>query len=205
MSTGNTGTLRVSKTIGVLAEDASDVDVIKAVLEKYAPKNKFSVRKFVGNGCGKLRSKCQAWAENLVTAGCEHIFLFHDLDRNIEPELRKSLESKLSKSKFSNSLVVIPIEEMEAWLLSDENAIKTVFSLKTVPKRYKNCEEVKSPKEEIERVVWSLGRKRYLNTAHNERLAAATSLDNLKRCASFVPLDAYIRKFIFPPPPKRKR
>jgi len=187
----------MSKAIGVIAEDRSDVAVVSVLLEKYAPKDKFVIRSFVGNGCGKLRSKCQVWADNLVQRGCEHVFLFHDLDRHTETDLRAGLVEKMKAKPRVKSLVVIPVEEIEAWLLSDEEALRCVFSLKQKPKKYKNCETVSSPKQELERLVWQSAKKRYLNTVHNVRIAERTSLDNLRRCPSFIPFDAYIKKNIF--------
>lgn len=187
----------MSKAIGVIAEDVSDVEVVIALFEKYVPRNTFYVRRFVGNGCGKLRSKCRTWAENLLRGGCEHIFLFHDRDRHKEEALRKSLLAKLPPRDFPQSVIVIPVEEMEAWLLSDEEAIKAVFALKETPKRYINCEDVNSPKEELERLVWVSGKKRYLNTVHNKRIAEKTTLENLRRCPSFVPFDEFVRTQLF--------
>lgn len=107
-------TLKASKAIGVIAEDISDVEVVSLLLEKYVSKNQFAIRRFVGNGCGKLRNKCKTWAETLVKSGCEHVLVFHDLDRQIEAELRATLEKKLPKEKFPTALIVISIEEMEA-------------------------------------------------------------------------------------------
>lgn len=192
-------TLKASKSIGVIAEDISDVEVVSLLLEKYVSKNQFAIRRFVGNGCGKLRNKCKTWAETLVRSGCEHVLVFHDLDRRNEAELRATLEKKLPKEKFPTTLIVVPIEEMEAWLLSDEDALRSVFSLKTTPKPYPNCELIQSPKEEIGRLVWTAARKRYLNTVHNQRIAEKTSLANLRRCASFLPFDQYITTNVFVP------
>lgn len=184
-------------SIGVIAEDSSDVDVINEILKKFSPANKFQIKKFVGNGCGKLRNKCQSWADALINKGCTHLLVVHDLDRNKESELLSVLQSKIPKAKYPNALIVIPIEELEAWLLSDEAAIQSVFSLKEPPKKYKNCEEIKSPKEELARLVWSKATKRYLNTVHNKKLAEKTSLENFRRCASFKPLDEYLKESIF--------
>lgn len=188
----------MSKKIGVIAEDQSDIEVIAEFLEKYTPKNNFSIRRFVGNGCGKLRNKCAVWTETLFSCGCDHVLLFHDLDRNNEPDLREILQKKIPLKHFPQSLIVIPIEEIEAWLLSDEVALQKIFSMKTMPKRYNNCEAVNSPKEEIERVVWKNEKKRYLNTVHNKKIAAKVSLDNLRRCPSYLSFDNYVTEMIFP-------
>jgi hypothetical protein len=187
-----------SLKIGIIAEDDSDVAVLQAIIEKYTDKSSFSIRKFVGNGCGRLRNKCQTWAETLVDNGCKFVILVHDLDRSDEQELRRFLEQKIPQTKFPNSLIVIPIEELEAWLLSDADALKSVFSLKKKPKRIPNCEVVLSPKEAIARLIWSMAKKRYLNTVHNLRIAEKTTLVNLRRCSSFLPLDNFLRKKVFP-------
>ena len=188
---------KMSKQIGIIAEDASDVEVVTHILEKYVARNRFSIRKFVGNGCGKLRNKCDSWAATLVESGCHHVIVFHDLDRHDMTSLRTLLREKIPAEKFPNSLIVMPIEEMEAWLLSDEKAIRDVFSLNKSPPRIENCEAIKSPKEHLGQLVWSIGKKRYLNTAHNKKIAEKISIDNLRRCPSFLTFDAYVRSSIF--------
>ena len=182
----------MSKKIGVIAEDASDITVINEILEKYMDCNAFSIKKFIGHGSGKLRNKCGAWARMLSRSGCEHILVFHDLDRNIEAELRDDLSKKIRKDEYPNSIIIIPIEELEAWLLADSKAIKEVFSLKKAPKKISNCETIKSPKEHLRDLVWHLGKKRYLNTTHNQKIARKASKNNFMRCKSYKPLDKYI-------------
>lgn len=184
----------MSKKIGVIAEDNSDIEVIREILEKYLNKNYFTLKKQVGKGCGKLKSKCAAWAQLLTKQGCNHILLFHDLDGNSEADLRKSLEEKLKIPNVSNPIVVIPIEEMEAWLLSDLEAVKTVFNLNSKPKNIPQCETIESPKEYLRDIVWKLGKKKYLNTVHNKKIANLTRLDCLQRCNSFKILDEYLKK-----------
>lgn len=182
----------MSKTIGIIAEDNSDIDVIENILAKYTQRNQFSIKRWVGNGCAKLRSKCGIWTDTLFQRGCEHVLIFHDLDRNIETELRKTLLAKIPPAKFPKSVIVIPIEEMEAWLLSDSNAIKRTFNLKKLPKKVSNCECVSSPKEHLAGIVWTLGKKRYLNTIHNKSISEHATLENFRRCNSFKSFDRYV-------------
>lgn len=186
----------MSKKIGIIAEDASDIEVISEILGKYIDQCDFSVKRFVGNGCGKLRSKCKSWASLLSKSGCEHILLFHDLDRNNEVSLRKDLEGKVGKDDFPNSIVVIPIEEMEAWLLVDPVAIKTVFGLSKEPKIANQPESICSPKEYLRDIVWKTGKKRYINTAHNKKIATEISVEKFNNCKSYSKLDKYIREII---------
>lgn len=190
------GISKMSKKIGVIAEDSSDVSVINVILGKYLSSNEYSVKKFVGNGCGKLRNKCGAWANMLVKSGCEHILVFHDRDRNEEKTIRENLESKVGRKEFPNSIIVIPVEELEAWLLTDAKAIKTAFNLKKAPKKNSDCEAVESPKEFLRDVVWKIGKKRYLNTTHNKKIAEQSNISSFLRCKSYKPFDKYVRENI---------
>ena len=182
----------MSKKIGIIAEDKSDVEVISEIFKKYINDNEFKISKFVGNGCGNLRNKCDAWTENLFRSGCEYVFIFHDQDRRCKIELRQLLENKVCPKEYADSLIVIPVEELESWLLSDSSAIKDVFGLKKQPKKIFNCESINSPKEHLRGLVWISGRKRYLNTVHNKKIAEKTSLKNLKRCPSFSQFNDFI-------------
>lgn len=196
MNTGSMVTLKMSKKIGVIAEDASDVAVISEIFLKYMKDSEFSVKHFKGNGCGKLRSKCGSWAAMLSKSGCENILIFHDLDRNDEKVLRKDLLSKIDHAHSEKSIIIVPVEELEAWLLSDEKAIKEVFRLTKAPKKINDCEAVKSPKEHLRKLVWALGKKRYLNTRHNQKIASKAEKSNFLRCKSYTALDTYIREVI---------
>lgn len=182
--------------IGIIAEDDSDVDVIKEILCMYLPKSNFCTKKFVGKGCGKLRAKCAAWSINLSTQGCDHILIFHDLDRYDENILRRELLEKLKPGGLSNTLIVIPIEELESWLLSDINVIKEVFSIKAEVKQIFDVEKVVSPKEHLQKLVKRLSNKPYLNTIHNKKIASKLSIGKLMNCASFHPLNDYINNRI---------
>jgi hypothetical protein len=182
----------MTKIIGVIAEDNSDIDVIYQIFSKYMNENEFKIKKFIGNGCGKLKSKCDAWTDNLFKSGCQHVFIFHDQDRECKIKLRKKLEKKVCPKKYSDTLIVIPVEELESWLLADENAIKNVFNLNAIPKKIQDCENIASPKEHLRDLVWRTGKKRYLNTIHNKMLAKEISLINLRRCSSYSLFDEFV-------------
>jgi len=71
----------MSIRIGIIAEEQNDVEVMYALTCKLTAENNFSFRKFVGYGCGKLRKKCRAWAENLVAGGCTHLVVLSEVCR----------------------------------------------------------------------------------------------------------------------------
>jgi len=184
----------MANKIGLIAEDVSDVDVIKSILGKLLDENSFSTKKFVGNGCGKLRNKCDVWTENLFKNGCSHVLIFHDLDQHNERSLRTLLEGKVCQVKYPHSIIVIPVKEIEAWLMADVCAIQKVFKLPKPPRIRHNCETIDRPKEYLERAIWTAGKKRYLHTVHNKRIADIASLSKLKGCKSFRLFSEYVER-----------
>lgn len=185
---------KLSKKIGIIAEDQSDVDVVIEILAKYIARNKFTTSKFVGHGCGKLKSKCTRWVENLYASGCNLVIIVHDLDRNILDDLRREISGKVPSKYSATSLVVIPVEELEAWLLSDANAIKAVFNIRKKPSIQKDVEAISSPKEYLEDIVRGLG-KVYANTLHNKKIATETNLSNLEALSSFSPFKDFMKSY----------
>jgi hypothetical protein len=182
--------------IGVLAEDSSDVDVVKELIRKFKSPNSFCIRHFAADGCGKLRNKCRAWANQLHLKGCSVLLLIHDLDRRNLAGLRKDLVSALNPCPIATHTIVIPIEEIEAWLMSDGNALKRAFSLKKAPNLSGNPEYIVSPKEKLESLVWRLSgkSKRYINTVHNAVIAKHVTVSNLRRCAAFHEFERFVRQ-----------
>jgi hypothetical protein len=100
------------KSIGIIAEDQSDVDVLTVLIGKIA-KRPFSVRRIVGGGCGKIVGKCRAWAQNLQAQGCRYLLVVHDLDTRNIGDLRNQLEAALRPCPIGQHLIVIPVREIE--------------------------------------------------------------------------------------------
>jgi hypothetical protein len=171
--------------IGVIAEEYNDVDVLYEYTAKIIGVNSFSFVRFVGHGCGALRRKCRAWAENLVRRGCECIVIMHDSDGGDEGELRQELEKQIKELGVDCWIVLIPIEEVEAWLLADPDAIKKVFNMQKLPRVSRRPETIKNPKEHLGRIVEKGSKSHYLNTIHNRKIAVEQAISTLDRCPSF--------------------
>ena len=119
------------------------------------------------------------------------------VDRARERGLRETLEDKMKESSASSWLVVIPKEELEGWLLSDANAINNVYGIKNFPK-VPNPEAVQSPKEYLEDQVYKVGKKRYMQTRDNPKIASDIQINKvLEKCPSFAQLHDFI-KDVFP-------
>ncbi len=184
----------MSTLIGVIAEDNSDIDVVDEFIRKIVPKKKYIIKSFVGHGCGKVRGKCFQWAGVLKTKGCSCLILLHDLDEHDLPSLNTHLCQVLAHCSISKHVVIIPIREIEAWLLSDNKAIKKAMNLVRDVPRISNPQEIVDPKRKLGETIYLLSdkTKRYLNSVHNRKIAAAVELVNVRRCSSFLPLESFL-------------
>jgi hypothetical protein len=180
--------------IGIIAEDQSDLDCAKILIQKIA--GPVSIKHFLGRGCGKIKRKCNAWAGQLKIRGCAFLIVIHDLDSRRKTELEKEILTALSPSPIAKNLICIPTQELEAWLLSDSNALKKALNLKVLPKNISNPERINSPKETLERIIDSAskGEKYYINTTHNQLISQHISIKAIdSKCPSFRPLHAFVK------------
>ena len=139
--------------IGIIAEDQTDIDVLYKLTCKVIKENSFSFKRFIGRGCGKLRRKCSAWAQNLLLQGCQHLVVLHDLDCCNEDELRAELTHAIRDLAYKTKIVLIPVKEIEAWLLVDSTSLREVFGMRRSPKLPNNPELLGDPKREDRKSV----------------------------------------------------
>lgn len=175
----------MSTKIGVIAEENNDVEVLYELTSKIINEKDFAFSKFIGHGCGKLRRKTSSWAFNLLDRGCSHLVILHDLDDHDEGKLRTTLKKLIKGLDFVGFIILIPIFEIESWLLCDSDAIKKVFNLKNNPKLPWNPEAVRDPKKHLRDLVWTKCRKRYLNTIHNKKIAKEIQIHKMSKLKSF--------------------
>ncbi len=176
------------KCIGIIAEDNSDFETAKILLKRILNRDNLCFKKAIGNGCGKLRRKALDYAVDLRKRGCDMLILIHDLDRNTHQELLTDLTKKLEYAPIDKKFICIPIEELEAWFLSDPESIKTTFNLARQPKFRGRPETVQSPKEKLGEQIYLCSNKStiFLNTKHNQRIAERLTIDIIReKCPSF--------------------
>ena len=178
--------------IGVIAEDESDIDVLRAIVSKSTVKS-FKIQRYLGHGCGKLRAKCRAWADQLYFGSCSLLIVVHDLDEFRIESLRAGLEKSIKNCSIKRRIVVIPIREIEAWLLADPDAIAKGMKINSV-KRVADPEEVHDAKKKLAEIIYlgSKKTKRFLNTVHNKAIAAHLDVEKLARLSSFKPLRDFL-------------
>lgn len=178
--------------LGIIAEDDSDVDVAEILVRKLSNKP-ISTKRVAAGGCGLIRRNALRWAHNLHSSGCNRLLIFHDLDSMEECQLRIELEEKINSCKINSKAVVIPVREMEAWLLADPDAIRVALNLKSEVPRIGNPEKFHDPKREIKRLVERVSKRQkiYIHTLHNAKIASYCDVGKLRACQSFSSLQDF--------------
>jgi len=180
--------------IGIIVEDQSDLDVLREITLKFRSPGTFKFRPYIAQGCAKLRRKCTSVAINMRDAGYRHVVVVHDLDEEDATSLRNELEGKVRHVGFRSHVILIPVREMESWLLTDSEALRTVFKMSKAPRVPGNPETVVNPKEYLRDLVWRNAKIRYVNTIYNGRIAAALRAEKLNSCRSFLAYPTFLGK-----------
>jgi hypothetical protein len=184
----------MAKVVGLIGENKSDTDVLGAIIRKASPSRRFKFKTFHGHGKGKIVGKCNQWAKNLRDRECTALILAQDLDDDSLTEVKNKLKDALEPSPIANYCVVIPVRMIEAWILSDTEAIKNALNLPSVPNDIPSPELLPDPKSRLAEVIYisSQRRRRYMLTKDNGSIAAHLRLECLRSCPSFRPLEDFI-------------
>lgn len=181
---------------GILGEDNSDVDTLKVLIRRLHDKNNLQKTRIAGTGyqgAGELLKKGARGLKALSSQGCTRFIVARDADQKDIQELHAEVVGKIiNPSKITGLIcIVIPVQEIEAWLLADLCKAVNTFPSWTPSKDITNPESISKPKEEIIRLISKPnGKSLYNHTAHNQKLAEHISLELLaKRCPSFKPLE----------------
>jgi len=179
--------------VGIIAEDSSDIDTLNVLLRRIVPTN-FKLKRYDAKGCSKLTRKCCAVSKGWVRDNTTHIIICRDCDKNDCAALYRDLRSEVSSIDKHEELIciVIPIEEIEAWLMADHKAFNKRF-LKMNLKAINNPENVSNPKEFLSRQSRGKNSKpRYVNSIHNKELAGMVDIEAvINKCPSFHPFYSF--------------
>jgi hypothetical protein len=180
--------------LGIIAEDNSDVEVLHEIAKAILHPKKFGIKRFVGNGCGRLRRKCRAWAANLVRQGCPWIIVAHDQDQYDESKLRHELEQVIAPVNARASVVLIPIREIEAWLMYDSHALRLAFNGGSNLRVPGDPESIYDPKKALRDLIWRAYKKDYVSTIHNGKIASKIDCSRLRKSKSFARYPAFLNQ-----------
>lgn len=180
---------------GILGEDTSDVDTLDILIRRLQAQHKLAITQNLKKGykgSGELLKKGYRTLEEWKRRGCTKFLVVQDADQKdvniVHAEIAKNI---VYPSGIAIGIcIVIPVQEIEAWLLADIQKASLIFT-SWKPKAVTNPESIPKPKEHLEKLSRQAnGKPRYIHATHNKQLAEHVSLELLaKRCPSFKPLE----------------
>ena len=181
---------------GVLGEAPSDAETVKVLIRRLAGDDRLTVRTKGYQGCGELKRKGAKQIDLFAKLNCTRFVVCYDADGPDPTERRAEIDRTVvrpSGQPASGCCIVIPVQELEAWILADIEAVTKVFR-GWRPQPIKNPETIVRPKEHIERLSTAgASRPRYSHTMHNAAVARHLDLQRVRRnCPSFMPLVRFV-------------
>lgn len=174
----------------VLGEDKSDFATLKVLIRRLANNHGIQVKGRGFGGHAKLLKDGGEFLTSMANTGCTKFIVIHDADQKPANEIKQELVRKIVKPSGVQSgiCLLVPVQEIESWLLADLAAANKIFSGWT-PKSVETPESLNNPKEHLEKLSQIGCRPRYQHATHNEQLAKHICLKTVaERCPSFKPL-----------------
>lgn len=191
---------------GILGEDNSDVEVIDVLIRRISGNNRIKIKEKAYDGCGDLLSKGARAIQTLHEIGISRFIICYDSDDGDPLAKYNEVVSKIIRPAgvTSTFCALIPVREIEAWLLSDLDAVKKIFNSFRVGKSIVNPEGDTNPKRTLEKLLRREDNKPcYSGSVYNPKIASHTDLKMLAtKCPSSIPLFelVHLGKGNYPPP-----
>jgi hypothetical protein len=181
---------------GILGEHDSDANTLKVLVRKLVGNDSLTVKAKGYGGCGKLLKDgardLRLFKELMLT----RFIVCHDADGPDPNENRDLVMERIVRPSglAQDCCIVIPVQELEAWILADIECAPKVFG-SWRPAPIPNPEGIPKPKEYIERLCYSdKPRRRYKHAVDNERMARHLDVEKVARkCAEFSKLRTFVR------------
>jgi len=182
--------------IGVLAEDDSDVKTLKVLIRRLAADDSLRIQGKGFQGGGELFRKGARHVQLFQNQRASHFVICHDADGPDPSHYHERVLREIVRSANieQESCIVIPVQEIEAWVLANIPAVSNIFG-SWRPEPVGNPESIASPKEHLRRLSRDgTSRPRYVHSIHNEHVAQYLDLDKVRsRCPSFRPLVEFVQ------------
>ncbi len=181
--------------LAVLAEARSDADTMVVIIKRLLGNPRLSIMSKGFSGCGELRRKGTSHIRQFSARGAKRFVICHDADGPDPEPARQQVHKHIvaPAGVDQNACIIIPVQELEAWIIADEAAIQKVIPSFSLPAVFQP-ESQTSPKEWLVRQS-RRGRSRplYAPEMHNPRVAEHLDLRVVGgKCPSFRPLPAFL-------------
>jgi hypothetical protein len=185
----------VTIMFAVLGEDSSDADAVAVLVKRISNSHNQKILKKGFKGCGDLRRKSCRVIQELANRGATRFISCHDADGLDPDKIRQEVRTVLAEKgcRGLDSEIIVPVQEIEAWIVADEQAIAHVIKSLSI-RIVGRPESLPSPKE------WLLNessrarsRPLYIPAVHNPQVARFIDLEKLAtKCPSFGPLRDFV-------------
>jgi hypothetical protein len=183
----------------VLGEDQSDVETLKVIIRSLRADGSLRVGgKGFGSGSDLMR-RGYKFLQVASAIGWDRFIICHDADEDDPSAIRARITDRVVKPSgiAAPVCIVVPVREIEAWILADLDAVSRAFPRwkpAWQPKPIPNPEGIRQPKEHLMRSSRDPNRRaRYRHPADNPIVARHLDLAIVrKKCPSFVPLADFV-------------
>ncbi|MBM4284974.1 MAG: DUF4276 family protein [Deltaproteobacteria bacterium] len=168
---------------GIVVEGFYDEQAIKTFISRLFPEDVyFMVRNTQGRS--HLNRKFTGYLDEFKHKNVDKAIVIRDQDNKCVKELIETLKSRISGRQYPFEIIFHIIEnELESWLLADENAIRKVIK-RSVPRMKMNLETLHDPKNHLSR-IFSEANMNYTGTKAGE-IALKANLNTIaSRCPGF--------------------
>ncbi|MDO9213863.1 MAG: DUF4276 family protein [Methylococcales bacterium] len=188
----------------VIAEDDSDFKCLQILIKRLAKDDSISIKGEGFNSCGTMLNK-GAKVLNLWNQKKEYrkFIICYDRDKETAQKRYEEVISKIIKPagiKNTDNLIciLIPTEEIEAWILADIKAVSNVIPSWQPKDNYQNPEDIQNPKETLTRLSRiNKPKPLYSHNIHNEKVMNYLNLEIIKKkCPSFAELANFVENNI---------
>lgn len=185
---------------GIIAEDDSDIQCLKVLIKRIKQDSSLTIKGKGYKGCSHMLRKGFNQLKAYHKLGVTHFVICHDKDRATEQNRYNEVFDKVVKPsgihKSNNKIcILIPTEEMEAWILADIEAVTKVIPLWKPSEKFTSPESIESPKEKLTKLSRTESSKPLYNyVTHNQKVFEHIDLETVKnKCPSFAKLYEFVK------------
>lgn len=177
--------------VGPVVEGHSEERVVNVILKWLGIKHRPPLR---ADGKQDLIARGSILGAIQRRKGATHILYVFDADGPDQTRVRDALPSRLDPSWADTTSTAIPVYELEAWLLADEQALSNL--LETTVDRIARPEAEPDPASVLDRIFRSAGTHKngYIKAVHSKAIADHATDKAWRRCASYEQGTAFLRR-----------